>query len=94
MRINDHVFEYVFFLFRSCKDSKHKSNQSALSSVTINAHNVYQEILKRFFCILNQVGATSEFSSCHLGITGMLRSRDQRGLETTFLVSVSISVSQ
>ena len=30
---------------------------------------VYQEILKRFFCILNQVCTESEFSSCHLRIS-------------------------
>jgi len=34
------------------------------------------------------------FQVCHYFYPGMLRSRDQRNLETTFLVSVSVSVSQ
>ena len=34
-------------------------------SLQTASSTVYQEILKQFFCILNQVRAKSEFSSCH-----------------------------
>ena len=43
-------------------------NTSACSLQTTSL-TVYQEILKRFFCILNQVCTESEFSSCHLRIS-------------------------
>ena len=57
--VNDHVFEYVF-TFEVAKTA------NITQFFTINAQ---KEILKRFFSILNQVRAKSEFSSCHSRIS-------------------------
>ena len=62
------TFSNTFFSFEVAKTANIRLVKS-ISSVTINAQNVYQEILEQFFCILNQVCAEFEFSSCHSRIS-------------------------